>query len=155
MTALADTNSTNTDTTTTTTSTLDTKNMQQFGGMQTMDQGFMGGHIGRGHGMDATGRNGMDGVQISSEYNATINTMLENDTDVANLISEGYNVTSIHPIIKTVVEGDGTVATKAASATVTMTNGTSGYATINIDIENSKVTYITIITKTVIDKTSS
>ena len=123
-----------------------------------MDQGnqrFMGGHGGRGHGMENTFGGSIANIEISSEYNATVTAILENDADVTNLISEGYTVTSIYPIVKTVVEGDGTVATKATTAIVTMTNGTSGYSTINVDIANSKVTYITTITTTVIDKSSS
>jgi len=151
MNALADTNSTSTDTdtSTVTSTTQDTTTVPE---MQMMDQGsngFMSGHGGRGH--DGS----MSNIEVSEEYNATVTSILENDADVADLISEGYTVTSIHPIIKTVVEGDGTVATTATTAKVTMTNGTSGYATINVDITNSQVTYITIVTKTVIDKTSS
>jgi hypothetical protein len=156
MTALADTNSTNTDTTRVTSTTQGTNTMQQFNGIQMMeqgDQGFGGGHGGSGHGTDSF--NGMNGIEISSEYNATVTSILESDTDVANLISEGYNVTSINPVVKTVVEGDGTIATKATTAVVIMTNGTSGIASLKVDLENSKVTYITIVTKTVIDKNSS
>lgn len=160
MTALADTNSTSTETSAAavTSTTQDTSALSQFGGMQMMDQGsqgFMGGHSGRGHGMENPMLGGMSNIEISSEYNATINAILTNDTDVTNLISEGYNVTSIHPIIKTVITADGTVATQATTVIVTMTNGTSGYATVNVDIANSKVTYITIVTMTVIDKSSS
>jgi len=97
----------------------------------------------------------MGGIEVSSEYTANVNAILNNDTDVANLIAEGYNVTSIHPIIKTVVQGDGSIATQATTAVVTMTNGTSGYATVNVDVANAQVTQITTITRTVIDKTSS
>jgi hypothetical protein len=156
MTALAETNSTSTDTTTATTAptTTDTTTAPQDGGMQMMDQGSMGGHDGRGHGMNMMGGIG-GGVEISSEYNATITAILENDTDVASLLSQGYNVTAIHPIIKTVVEGDGTVTAKATTATVTLTNGTTGFARVTVDIENSKVTYIETVTRTVIDKSSS
>ncbi|MCW4030399.1 MAG: hypothetical protein NWE92_12225 [Candidatus Bathyarchaeota archaeon] len=146
MNALADTNSTSTDTDTSTVTSTQNTDMQM---MEQGGNGFMGGHGGRGH--DGS----MSNVEVSEEYNATVTAILENDADVANLISEGYTVTSIHPIIKTVVEGDGTVATTATTAKVTMTSGTTGYATINVDITNAQVTYITIVTKTVIDKTSS
>jgi hypothetical protein len=161
MTALADdTNSTNTDTSTAavTSKIHDITTLPQFGGLQMMDQvgqGFMGGHGGEGHGMHGAKGDSISNIEISSEYKATVNALLENDTDVTNLVSEGYNETSIHPIIKTVITGDGTVATQATTAIVIMTNGTSGYATVNVDIANSKVTYITIITKTVIDKSTS
>jgi hypothetical protein len=159
MTAMADTtsNSTDTSTTTVTSTTQDVPTLPPFVGMQTMDQfgqGFMSGPGGRGHGMQHP-MGGMNNIEVSSEYNATVISILEKDSDAANLISEGYSVSSIHPIVKTIVEGDGTVATKASTAIVTMTNGTTGFATINVDIANSKVTYITIVTTTVIDKSSS
>jgi hypothetical protein len=74
---------------------------------------------------------------------------------VQNLISQGYNVTSINPIVKNVIEGNGTLAAKATTAIVMMQNGTSGYATINVDVTNSQVTQIVTITRTVIDKSTT
>jgi hypothetical protein len=112
--------------------------------------GFEGGP--RGHGDHGFG--GMGSIEVSSEYNATVTAILDNDTDVQNLISEGYNVTSINPIVKSVVTADGTVTTKATTATVFLQNGTSGYTTVSVDVTNAKVTEIVIITRTVIDKTS-
>jgi hypothetical protein len=47
------------------------------------------------------------------------------------------------------------MVTKATTATAMLQNGTSGYATVNVDVENARVTQIVIITRTVIDKTSS
>jgi hypothetical protein len=155
MTALAETNSTSTGSTTVTaTSTAtDTTTPSTGSGMQMMDQAGMGGHGGRGPGMDIM--SGMGRVEISQEYNATVTAILENDTDVANLLSQGYNVAAIHPMIKTVVGGDGTVTAKATTATVILTNGTVGFARVTVDIENIKVTYIETVTRTVIDKSSS
>jgi hypothetical protein len=155
MTALAETNQTSTDSTTAVTAqtTTDVTTAPSDGGMQMMDQAGMGGHGGRGHGMDSIC--GMGGVEISSAYNATVTAILANDTDVANLLSQGYNVTAIHPLIKTVVGGDGTVTAKATTATVILTDGTTGIARVTVDIENSKVTYIETVTRTVIDKSSS
>jgi hypothetical protein len=151
MTALADTNSTNTNDSTNSV-TQDTTNAQYAANMQMMEQGFGG----RGHGarMESVG-NGMYGIEVSSEYTANVNSILGNDTDVASLIQQGYNVKSINPIVKSIIEGDGTIATKANTAIVTMQNGTSGYATVNVDVTNAKVTQITLITRTVIDKSSS
>ena len=98
---------------------------------------------------------GINNIEISSEYTANVTAILNNDTDVANLISKGYNVTSIHPLINTVIEGDGTLTTQATTAIVTLQNGTSGYATAHVDISQLKVTQIVIITRTVIDKSTS
>ena len=97
----------------------------------------------------------MGAIEVSSEYTATVNTILDSDTDVQNLIAEGYNVTSIRPIIKSAIEVDGTLTTKATTAIVTLQNGTSGHATVNVDITEAKVTQIVIYTRTVIDKTAS
>lgn len=127
-------------------------NQPQFGaGMMADMQGFGGGP--RGHAEGFMG--GMANIEVGSEYTANVNAILNNDTDVQNLISQGYNVTSINPIIRNVVEADGTIATKATTAVVLLQNGTSGYATVNVDVANTKVTQIVIVTRTVIDKSSS
>jgi hypothetical protein len=158
MTAQAtETNSTATDTNTTATAdqSSDTAVLQYWdmGGSMTGDRGFGGGP--GGHGDRGGFMGGLGNIEVSSEYTANVNAILAADTDVQNLISEGYNVTSIHPLVKNIIEADGTIATKATTATVMLQNGTSGYATVSMDVENAKVTQIVIISRTVIDKTSS
>jgi hypothetical protein len=153
----AGTTNTTTETTTTTTPELSCNATQlPFGGMGGMmmgDQGFGGGPgFGGGH---RGFMGGMGNIEVSSEYTATVNAILNNDTDVQNLITQGYNVTSIRPIIKNVIGADGTVTTKATTAIVTLQNGTSGYAVVSVDISQAKVTQIVIYTRTVIDKTTS
>jgi hypothetical protein len=139
-------------TATSTTATADAENQTEnlpswrMAEMMMSDQGF-----GRGH----RGLGGMGNIEVSSEYTATVNAILDSDTDVQNLIAEGYNVTSIRPVIKNVIEADGTLSTKATTAIVTLQNGTSGYATASVDITAAKVTQIVILTRTVIDKTTS
>jgi hypothetical protein len=118
--------------------------------MMLMEHGFAGGPGHRGG-----GSGDMRNIEVSTEYTETVNAILEADPDVQTLIAEGYNITSIKPIIKTVVEGDGTIVTSATSAVVTLKNGTSGYAVTKVDVSQAKVTEIVIYTKTVIDKTSS
>lgn len=152
--AAVDSNSTSNSTATTVTpDTSQNAGQPQFGGTMMMDQGpgeFMrrpGGH----HMMDGAG---MGNIEVSSEYTANVNAILNNDTDVAAIITQGYNVTAIHPNIKTVVQADGTITTNASTATVFL-QGTSGYATVNVDLANAKVTYIVEITRTVIDKSNS
>jgi hypothetical protein len=131
-------------------------NANMFQGMIAGDQGF-GGEMGFGRGPRGHGgfMGSMGNIEVSSEYTANVNTILDGDSDVQNLISQGYNVTSINPIVKNVVEADGTLATKATTALVTLQNGTSGYATVSVDVEQAKVTQIVIITRTVIDKTTT
>jgi hypothetical protein len=137
-----DTNSTTASTTSTTSSSNLTDVSIGF------DMGFGGGHGGHGHGSMGT-------IEVSAEYNQTVTAILNNDSDVTNLISQGYNVTSIRPIIKSTVSGDGTVTSKATTAIVELTNGTSGKAAVTVDITNAKVTQIVILTRTVIDKSTS
>jgi hypothetical protein len=108
----------------------------------------------RGHRRGEIGFGGITNIEISSEYNATVTDILEGDSDVQNLISEGYTIQSINPKIKTVIEADGTVVTKATTATVFLQNGTLGLAAVKVDVTNAKVTEIVIITRTIIDKTS-
>ncbi len=153
----ADSNSTNT-TNKTTNITLPEQfsdpSVTQFGaGMMADMQGFGAGPCGHGGPRGFMGE--MTNIEVSSEYTAKINAILNNDSDVKNLISQGYNVTTINPLIKNVVEGDGTITTKATTAVVLLQNGTSGHATISVDVTNAKVTQIVTITRTVIDKSSS
>jgi hypothetical protein len=75
-----------------------------------------------------------------------------NDTDVQALLNEGYNITQVRPIIKTVVEADGTVATKATTAIVMLLKDNTGRAAVTVDLDQAKVTEIVILTKTVIEK---
>jgi len=126
-------------------------------GMMIGDQGFgpgQGGMATRGGRGDGFG-GPLGSFQVSSAYNQTISNILGNDSDVQKLISQGYNVSSIRPILSSTVNADGTVTTKASVAIVTMQNGTSGFATVSVDITNAKVTQIIIITKTVIDKSAT
>jgi hypothetical protein len=144
--AQANTNSTEDSSATTQTTDSGTSQGENF----MMDAGFggRGGHFGQGS------RGGMGGIEVSQEYTDNVNAILNSDSDVANLISQGYNVTAIRPIVKSVVQGDTTLTTQATTAVVTMSNGTSEYVTVNVDVENAQVTQITTVTRTVIDKTS-
>ena len=142
-------NTTVTDTTNTTTVTADTN----YTAVPGWDNGCMG-FGGPGHGM-GFGRHGFGGfgpIEVSDEFKEKVTTIAENDTDVQSLIANGYNVTSVHPIIKTVVDADGNVVTKATSAIVMLQKDTPGFATVTVSIEEAKVTQIVILTRTVIEK---
>jgi len=156
--ATADTNSTTTDTSTAvTTDNSQYANQMHFNGNMMMDSQGSSGFGAGPRGQCGRGGSFMGGmaIEVSSEYTTNVNAILNNDTDVQNLISQGYNVTSISPIVKNVIQGDGTLVTQATTAIVTMQNGTSGYATVTVDVTNSTVTQIVTITRTVIDKSSS
>jgi hypothetical protein len=155
---------TSTTTTPTKTATQDSSlpEMQFGGGMGMMmsDQQFGAGPRGpMGHGGRGTGMGGPMGqighIQLSAEFNQTINSILTNDSDVQNLIAQGYNVTSVRPILTPTINGNGTVTTQASTAVVTMVNGTYGFATIKVDLTNAKVTEIVTLIRTVIDKSGS
>ena len=105
-----------------------------------------GGFGGRGRG----GR-GMD-ITVSEEYKANVLNITESDSDVQALITEGYNVTGVRPIISTVVAADGTVTMKATTAIVSLEKDTTGRALVWVDVDQAKVTRIEIMTITVIEK---
>jgi hypothetical protein len=101
------------------------------------------------------GRHGFGGfgpIEVSDEFKQTVTSIIENDTDVQNLLTDGYNVTAVRPILKTVIDGEGNVVTKATSAVLILQKGTTGYASVTVNIEEAKVTHIVILTRTVIDK---
>jgi len=106
------------------------------------------------HGMQSgmRGFGGFGSIEVSEEFEQTVTSIAESDTDVQTLITDGYNVTSVRPIIKTVVDAEGNVVTKATSAVLTLQKDTTGHATVMVDIEEAKVTQIVILTRTVIDK---
>jgi len=156
ITFAADTNSTSADSSDVGENTNDNASAPPFWelGLMSGAQSF-GDGSGSRRGFGCGFRGSMGNVEISSEYTETVNTILENDTDVQNLISKGYNVTSIRPQVKSIIGGDGTITTRASAAIVTLRNGTLGYATVNVDVTNARVTQIVILTRTVIDKSTS
>jgi hypothetical protein len=95
---------------------------------------------------------GFGSIEVSDEFKQTVTNIAENDTDVQNLLADGYNVTSVRPIIKTVIDAEGNVVTKATSAVLALQKDTTGQATVMVDIEEAKVTEIVILTRTVIEK---
>lgn len=91
-------------------------------------------------------------IEVSEEYKENVINIAKNDTDVQNLLNDGYNTTGVKPIIKSVVEGDGTVVTKATTAIVMLEKDTTGRAMVWVDLEQGKVTKIAILTLTIIEK---
>ncbi len=124
-----------------------------FGGFQ---QGPMGDFRGHGMGMrdrecGGMGLGPMARIQVSSEFTANVTNIAQSDSDVQNLLNQGYNITSIHPLITTTIDGNGNVVTKATTAEVTL-QGTSGRAFVVVDLSQAKVTKIVTITVNEIDK---
>jgi len=90
-------------------------------------------------------------IQVSSEFIANVTCIANADTDIQNLLNQGYNITSIRPVISTTIDGNGNVVTKASSANLTLL-GTNGRAFAVVDIEQAKVTRIVTLTITEINK---
>ena len=107
------------------------------------------GRRGRGFG---GGFGGFGQIQVSDEYKTTVTTIATSDTDVQQLIADGFNITRIMPIMKTTIDAQGNVATQATNATVVLVKDKTGYALVSVDLSQNKVTQIVTFTKTVIEK---
>ncbi|MDH5691323.1 MAG: hypothetical protein OEY81_07855 [Candidatus Bathyarchaeota archaeon] len=112
-----------------------------------------GGCSGGGHGFGRRGFGwGGGSITVSQEYKDTVINIAKNDSDVQNLLADGYNITDVRPIINTIVEADGTVTMKATTAIVMLSQNTTGRAFVTVNVEEGKVTEIVILTRTVIEK---
>jgi len=110
---------------------------------------------GRGHGFGMRGF-GWRGppVTVSEEYKDNVINIAQNDSDVQALLTGGYNITDVRPIIGATVEADGAVTMKATTAVLVLEKDTAGRAFVTVNTEEGKVTKIVILTMTVIDKSS-
>jgi hypothetical protein len=100
-----------------------------------------------------------ESLNVSQAFKDNAFNIAKNDTDVKSLITNGYNVTDVRPIITTTVEADGTVTSKATSAIVMLTQSTTstnttstGRAFVWVSLAQSKVTKIVTTSTTVIEK---
>ena len=94
-------------------------------------------------------------ITVSQEYKDNVINITKNDSDVQELLADGYNITEVRPIISTVIGADGTVTMKATTAIVVLekdTTNASGRAFVTVNVEEAKVTRIEILTRTVIEK---
>jgi hypothetical protein len=111
---------------------------------------FLGGH---GHeGRQGCGLGHWRSITVSQGFKDNVINIAKNDTDVQNLLNDGYNITTVRPIINATVEADGTVTLEATSAVVMLEKDTTGRASVWVNLEEGKVTRIEILTRTVIEK---
>jgi hypothetical protein len=112
----------------------------------------MGMEHGRGMGGPRFMDRGFGGIQVSADFTGNVTNILNNDSDVQALVSQGFNVTSIRPVITTSIDGNGNVVTKASTANVLLegNNGSRSFAVV--DLSQAKVTKIVTLTVTEIDK---
>jgi len=98
------------------------------------------------------GFGGFGPVEVSAEFVQNVTNIAKSDADVQKLLADGYNITLVRPVIKSVVDADGYVTAKATSAIVMLQKDTSGRASVFVNLEEGKVTRIVILTRTVIEK---
>jgi hypothetical protein len=98
------------------------------------------------------GRDCFGPIEVSDEFEDNVVGIAESDEDVQVLLDDGYNVTGVRPIIKTVVDGDGNIVTKAIDAIVILIKEETGRASVWVNLEEGKVTEIMILTRTIIEK---
>jgi hypothetical protein len=118
--------------------------------------GGLGGHRGMSGGFCGNFSRGMmpigfGSIQVSSDYTRNVTNILQNDPDVQNLLNQGYNVTSIRPVITSVIDGNGNVVTQATTVDVILQSAT-GRALVIVDLTSASVTKIVTTTTTVINK---
>jgi len=109
----------------------------------------MGMHMRHGYG----GSNGQ--VQVSDEFKENVTSIAKADSDVQDLLNQGYNVTSVTPILQSTVDGNGYLTTKASTAILTLTKDDTnsiGRAQVIVNIDEASVTKIYIETRTLIEK---
>jgi hypothetical protein len=109
---------------------------------------------GMGHRMDRGfgGGFGSRAIQVSADFTANITNIAKSDSDVQNLLSQGYNITSIRPVITTSIDGNGNIVTQASTANVLLVGNNGSRSFVVVDLSQAKVTKIVTLTVTEIDK---
>lgn len=105
-----------------------------------------------GQRMQRSRHRGSPKIEVSEEFKESVIQIAENDVDVQDLLAQNYNITGVRPIIKTIVDADGTVVTKASSAVLLLELNENNRAIVDVDIEQAQVTKIVILSRTVIEK---
>jgi hypothetical protein len=156
----ADTNSTSTVTSDSSSTTTNTDTA--IANDNSTQTGFEGGfRHGRGGGFmneqQGCGNSGLGGsqIQVSDEFKANVTSIASSDSDVQNLLNNGYNVTSVIPQYQSIVDGNGNVTTKASTAILILTKedtNSTGKAAVFVDLTEAKVTKIYTETRTLIEK---
>ncbi|MGD0203819.1 MAG: hypothetical protein ABSC20_07950 [Candidatus Bathyarchaeia archaeon] len=118
------------------------------GGPGRMGRGFGGcGGFGGANFSNGTFFGGLGSIQVSSAFTQNVTNILQNNPDVQNLLNQGYNITSIRPVISTVINGNGNVVMQATTADVIL-QGTNGRALVVVDLTSATVTKIVTTTVT-------
>lgn len=78
-------------------------------------------------------------IEVSDEFKQKVIEILKSNPNTSNLLANGYNITYIKPIIKLVVQGDGSVTMKATRAIVLMVKPGEGKALAYVNLETGTV----------------
>jgi hypothetical protein len=105
----------------------------------------MGPRFGMGH-RGFGGISGFRNIQVSSDFTQNVTNILQSDSDVQNLISQGFNITTIRPVISTVIDGNGNIVTKASTANVLLQGDNGSRSFVVVDLSQAKVTKIVTLT---------
>jgi len=108
--------------------------------------------FGMGHRGELRGIGGFRNIQISSEYTQNVATIAKSDIDVQNLLNQGYNITTIRPVISTTIDGNGNIVTKASTANILLQGDNGNRSFVVVDLSQVKVTKIVTLAITEIDK---
>lgn len=95
---------------------------------------------------------GFQGIQLSSEFTQNVTNIAQSDSDVQDLLSQNYNITSIRPVITSIIDGDGNIVTTASTANVLLQGENGSKAFVVVDLSQAKVTKIVTLAVTVIEK---
>ena len=89
--------------------------------------------------------------EASEEFRAKAIAIAEIDPDVQGLLADGYGITRVIPVIKSMVDANGDIARKAVKAVVLLRKGDSkSFATVWVDLNAESVTRIVTLTRTVV-----
>ncbi len=95
-------------------------------------------------------------IELSEGFRERILKIASSDTDVKNLLSEGYNVSDVKVIhMKFTVQENGQIIMESDKVLLTLINGEGSRAFVEIDLKAEKVTKITIVNMAVINKSTS
>jgi len=81
-------------------------------------------------------------VQVSKEFQDHVIAIASNNNSVQTLLTDGYNVTGVSPVISYTVNANGDVTMKANNAIVLLRKGTTGSALVYVNVEGEKVTRV-------------
>lgn len=83
-------------------------------------------------------------IEVSEGFKQRVEEILKMDPNTSTLLKEGYNITTIRPIVKIVVQEDGDIVMRATRATVEMVKLGVGRAVAYVDLESRSVLRLVI-----------